>query len=406
MRFLLHNEDAVYDATTKVWNYTLDKRISNPTSLTVNKVTFSPVSSLTIHPHVVYMHSRALSNMIIDKHTVILRGEGHDNAADVIGVLEETHTRGRYALTEKEGPFRMSPSAHERIIDIYFTDGTGAKMDGEIQAGASVGGGSADDQTMIDLGTDLVFWIDPDYSPLSSTSTLVTTDGDAVSYLRNRNPGSAEILLVANGAAQFVLTSFGETKAVVGGPQSAWASMADSNGVAVDVTCSMHFLFRAPPSSGAQVIINAPKDMFTVRWFSNVLQFLDNTGSWVNITATNFMPNSEWYVEILHTDNNGDQIGEFAWKFVDLSDPETVITESTVGSVTSKSATADWLLSGANDHYTTATSCIAVLNTGGPTKRETIKTWMLAKYSTASGVDPPPPPEPATFFAQLNIRTR
>ena len=100
---------------------------------------------------------------------------------------------------------------------------------------------------MIDLGTDLVFWIDPDYSPLSSTSTLVTTDGDAVSYLRNRNPGSAEILLVANGAAQFVLTSFGETKAVVGGPQSAWASMEASNGVAVDVTCSMHFMFRAPP---------------------------------------------------------------------------------------------------------------------------------------------------------------
>ena len=78
--------------------------------------------------------------MILDKHTVILRGIAHENSTDVIGVLEETHTRGRYALTEREGPFRLSPSANKRVIDIYFTDGTGAKMDGEIQAGAASGG--------------------------------------------------------------------------------------------------------------------------------------------------------------------------------------------------------------------------------------------------------------------------
>ena len=146
--------------------------------------------------------------------------------------------------------------------------------------------------------------------------------------------------------------------------------------------------------------------MFTIRWGSNDLQFLDNNGSWDTITATNFLPNSEWYVEVTNKDSNGDGNGEFDWRFINLADLDTVITETTVGSVTSKSATADWLLSGANDHYTVATSCIALLNSGGPTKRATIKTWMLAKFSTAAGVEPPPPPEPATFFAQLNIKTR
>ena len=136
MRFLLHNEDAVYDATDKVWHYTLDRRISNPTSLTVKKATFSPISTLTPLPHVIYMHSRALSDMIIDKHTVILRGNSHENSSDVIGVLEETHTRGRYALTEREGPFRMSPSAHKRVIDIYFTDGSGAHLAGTLAEGS------------------------------------------------------------------------------------------------------------------------------------------------------------------------------------------------------------------------------------------------------------------------------
>ena len=136
MRFLLHNEEAVYDATTKVWHYTLDKRISNPTSLMVKKATFSPVSSLTVLPHVIYMHSTALSDMILDKHTVVLRANAHENSTDVIGVLEETHTRGRYALTEREGPFRLSPSSNKRVIDIYFTDGTGAHLAGEIAPGA------------------------------------------------------------------------------------------------------------------------------------------------------------------------------------------------------------------------------------------------------------------------------
>ena len=406
MRFLLHNEDAVYDASTKVWEYHLDRRIANPTSLVVKKATFTPVSSLTVHPHVIYMHSRALSEMILDKHTVILRGEAHQNSTDVIGVLEETHTRGRYALTEREGPFRLSPSANKRVIDIYFTDGTGAKMDGEIQAGEASSGGAADDQTMIDLGTDLVLWIDPNYAPLSAQSTLVTENDDSVEYLRNRSPGSAEILLVSNNTSQFVLTSFGETKAVVGGPNSAWAAMADSQGVAVDVTCSMHFMFRAPPSTAAQVILNMPKDMFAIQWWNNTLRFLNESGSWVTITATNFLVNTEWYVEVTHTDNDGDQVGEFSWVFVPLDDLETEYTETTVGSVTSKDENADWLLSAANDNYTVAISCIALLNTGGPTKRETIRTWMLAKFTTEAGVEPPPPPEPATFFAQLNIRTR
>ena len=147
-----------------------------------------------------------------------------------------------------------------------------------------------------------------------------------------------------------------------------------------------------------------PKDMFTIRWWSNDLQFLDHTGSWDTITATNFLPNSEWYVEVTNKDSNGDGNGEFDWRFINLADLDTVITETTVGSVTSKSATADWLLSAANDHYTVAISSVAVLNTGGPNKRDTIMNWMISRYTTASSEDPPPPPQPATFMVELEVK--
>ena len=103
-------------------------------------------------------------------------------------------------------------------------------------------------------------------------------------------------------------------------------------------------------------------------------------------------------------DSNGDGNGEFDWRFINLADLDTVITETTVGSVTSKSATADWLLSAANDHYTVAISSVAVLNTGGPNKRDTIMNWMISRYTTASSEDPPPPPQPATFMVELEVK--
>ena len=135
VRYLLHNSDATYDETAKVWHFNLDRRISNPTRLKLNKATFSPVSNLSPMPHVIHMHSRALSDMILEKHTVILKGTAHENSTDVIAVLEETHTRGRYALKERDNAHRVNPHSVKRQIDIYFTDGTGTHLDGEVSAG-------------------------------------------------------------------------------------------------------------------------------------------------------------------------------------------------------------------------------------------------------------------------------
>ena len=401
MRYLLHHSDAVFEETSKRFLFTLDRRISNPRSIMITKCVFTASTAQT-YPSVVYMRSNALHNMIKSKHTVELKADNHENSSNIIAVLQETHTKGRYSITERGVNLPVHGHTHVRQIDIYFTDGA-TVMDGVIAAGTVIGGG-ADDDTMEDLGSDLVLWIDPEYAPLSAQSTLVTVDDESVEYLRNRSPGSSEILLVSNNTAQFVLTSFGETKAVVGGPQSAWAAMSDSNGVAVDATCSMHFTFRAPPGTAAQVIVNMPKDMFTIRWWNNDLQFLDNNGSWDTITATNFLTNSEWYVEVTNSDNDGDGTPTFDWRFINLDDLDTVYTETTVGSVTEKSATADWLLSAANDHYTVAISSVAVLNTGGPNKRDTIMNWMISRYTTASSEEPPPPPQPATFMVELEVK--
>ena len=97
-KFLAHSSLASYDAVTKTWTFDLDKRISNPTSLRLAKATYSTPGDTSPHPQVVYLRSNALARMIPQKHTLELRAQNHENAANVIAVLSETHTRGRYRI--------------------------------------------------------------------------------------------------------------------------------------------------------------------------------------------------------------------------------------------------------------------------------------------------------------------
>ena len=150
-----------------------------------------------------------------------------------------------------------------------------------------------------------------------------------------------------------------------------------------------------------------PANIFRIEWVANQLRALTvSPYAWTYIQNTNLLPNSNWYVECtLVSDPAGD--GSFQWRFIDLDDPTlTEITENTDGPPDSAAESENWSISAANDHFTCQISHLCVLNTGGPNKRNTIRDWMLGRYAVEGGALSPPPPEPATFFAQLNIRTR
>ena len=117
MRYLLHHSDAVFDATTKRWLFTLDRRISNPRSIAISKCVFT-ASTTTSYPSVIYMRSDALHNMIKSKHTVELKADNHENSSNVIAVLQETHTTGRYSITERGLTLPVHGHTHVRQIDL------------------------------------------------------------------------------------------------------------------------------------------------------------------------------------------------------------------------------------------------------------------------------------------------
>ena len=95
MRFLLHDSQAVYNASDKKWYFTLDRRIANPTSIRIGKCSFIAATAST-YPAVVYMRSNALFELSAIKHTVELKSENHHDSSNVIAVLHESHQKGRY----------------------------------------------------------------------------------------------------------------------------------------------------------------------------------------------------------------------------------------------------------------------------------------------------------------------
>ena len=398
MRFLLHHTDATYDAATKTYWFTLDQRISNPTRLTLRKASYTGATA-SAYPHAVYLRSNALSSMILEKHTVELK-ESHAQS-NVVGVLHETHTRGRYRTIEQD-TWRTAKHLHNTRIDVQFTDGA-TVLTGAQAASSASSGGAADDQSMIDIGDLLILWIDMDYSPLDSMSQPVTTVGNNVLYLRNRFPGTAQLFFTGT-ADDFVLADVGETKGVVGGPNVSWASMVDGNGVDMSAPCSFHMVVRVPPVSGVQSIVSLPGEMFKFSFNANTLQFKTGNGTQV-INNVTFLPSEFWYIECRLHDDDGDNVANFSWRFINLADPTVEITEQTQGHILSVNWTQNWNISNASDHFTCTLGPMAFMEAGNSAKRDVIRDWMLSKYSSASVSEESEPAADAAFQIELEIET-
>ena len=380
MRFLLHHSDATYDSDTKTYWFTLDQRISNPKELTVRKASYTAATATT-YPHAIYLRSDALNSMILSKHTVELK-KSHAQA-NVICVLHETHSGSRYRTIHSDS-WRTHEHLHTTRIDIQFTDGATVLTGEQDSAAAGESSAEADDQSIIDLDDEILLWLDMDYSPLSTQSTLVTEDGENIAYLRNKYPGSAQMFFTAT-ADDFVLASMGETKMMIGGPNVSWAFAEDQSGVPVTVPVTLFFIFRVPPTTTYQSIVNMPNEMFKIAILNNNLQYKDHVGTQA-IDNVTFLSGEDWYVQVTCHDPDGDATANFSWKFVNMAYPTVEIAELTAGNILGPTdSSTDWDISKANDHFTCGLGPIIMLESGGPEKIATVKAWMLAKYATAAG---------------------
>ena len=143
LKYLLHSSKATLGADN-VYRYNLDRKLGHKATVMILKdISFTAKSDIDPFPHVVYAHSDALTRIIDFKHTVELQDLSHDRSTNVIGVLKETHKRGRYKIEESRR-FTIDPNEQLRMIDLYFTDGAGNKL-----VGAAASGGGGGERAMV-----------------------------------------------------------------------------------------------------------------------------------------------------------------------------------------------------------------------------------------------------------------
>ena len=119
VRFLLSDGNATY--SNGVFTFALDRRLRNATQARFRKASYVLDTSVAVAPNIVYLRSRALNSISANTHTVILTDTQHENAVDVLAILEDTHTTGRYRMIEDPRTLPLTYS-HLRNLDFYFTD--------------------------------------------------------------------------------------------------------------------------------------------------------------------------------------------------------------------------------------------------------------------------------------------
>ena len=140
MRYLIHSEDCTFDDTTGVYTLIADRRIGNPVSMKIQSFVYQ-APTLASYPLAVYVSSSGINDMVAQKHTLKLTTDNHENETDVICVLNESNTAGRYTLTTPRR-FPIKQNTYVRNFDFTFTDNN---------AGIGLASAASTDQTIDDF---------------------------------------------------------------------------------------------------------------------------------------------------------------------------------------------------------------------------------------------------------------
>ena len=224
MKFLLHSNDASYNAVKKTWMYSLSQRLRSPSQMVLENVSFI-VSTMTNYPSVVYMRSDSLSRHIRNKHCVQVKDEERaDQQVDVLCVLTETHTLGRYRQRNRVR-YRLNPHTWLRQIDIYFTDGAGTKLSGVYTPAQVSGTSDADIEALFD-SSEITFLVDcADANSVLEQGTNTNAEvGDYVGHLYSKHPSDVTKLdFVPNQNNAIVYKEMNTNlKSISGSPSVSW----------------------------------------------------------------------------------------------------------------------------------------------------------------------------------------
>ena len=407
MRYLLHHTDASYNSVTKKWIVTTDRRVSNPTSIRIASCTFTAATASS-YPSVVYMRSDALTQLSRTKHTVELKAVDHEDNSNVIAVLQETHTLGRYA-TKDAVRFPVHGHTQSTRIDIYFTDGT-TIMAGEVVGDSPASGLDAD---IVAIDDDLLAWFD--FAPartLDAAYGEATDVGDEVANIYNRSPGPATLVYVNQYGNPLQLAAVGSARGIT--RDGSWQSFADTStptGDLENVFC-VHSLFITPSTSGAHSYLFDIMMLKIFTWTSNSIGYKDDAGSNAVLNFST-IPGRAYILTCERRDATQDYDGdgvvegyEFHFRLEDLV-TDVVTTDTVVQGNDHPGSEQVWRLGKASTHFFHVQGPFLIHNGNNADDMANCQAWLRNKYTGETGTSEEAATSgPATFFVELDVKAR
>ena len=405
MRYLLHHTDASYNSVTKKWIVTTDRRVSNPTSIRIASCTFTAATASS-YPSVVYMRSDAITTMCKTKHTVELKAVDHENNSNVIAVLQETHTLGRYAM-HRQGSLPVHGHTQTTRIDLYFTDGN-TIMDGEVVGDSPASGLDAD---IVAIDTDLLAWFD--FAPartLDAAYGEATDVGDEVANIYNRSPGPATLVYVNQYGNPLQLAAVGSAKGIT--RDGSWQSFADTSTPTGDLeeTFCIHSLWVTPSTSGAHSYLFDVMMLKIFTWDGNTIGYKDDGGSNA-VLDFSLVPGRAYILTCERRDATQDYNGngniegyEFHFRLEDLV-TDVVTTDTVVQGNDHPGSEQVWRLGKASTHFFHVQGPFLIHNGNNADDMANCQAWLRNKFTGAASEEAAVS-GPATFFVELDVKAR
>ena len=407
LKFLLHSSNATFDATAKKWFFHLDNRIANPRIIKLAAASFTTSGDTNPHPHVVYLRSDYLSRLIRRKHTVSLRTTGHENDTNILAVLTETHTRGRYSM-DGSRTFGVYSDSTDRSVDIYFTDGE-TVLEGTY--GSAPVSGSTGDDAAIEAIPDVKMWMD--MAPgnlLDSAYNNAVNFGDPVRYIYQHAHSEVNTF---TGYGDFDLTAWGPNGARGLSSQVSWQfanETAGSNWLPQE-DFTIVFGFKAPATalSGSHRIT---RFWWLDMWINQGDFAIEDVNGTKQNTGLTIVPTKDYIITVRRADDDGDGVYQFYARSERLDN--NVVTNGTpvaIGKPVNQQYA--YYLSLSNEHFLDKTGVLSYLIffLGGNdnTNVAEAETWIRNKYngtSTSASGETVSVNQEATFFVSLDVKQR
>ena len=386
VRFLLSDGNATY--SNGVFTFALDRRLRNATQARFRKASYVLDTSVAVAPNIVYLRSRALNSISANTHTVILTDTQHENAVDVLAILEDTHTTGRYRMIEDPRTLPLTYS-HLRNLDFYFTDPAGNNLSFTETAEDAV------TAAQIAVRSDLFLFLN--YTDLTKVTTTGSPPTQLLTQIEAVNDSSFQF--IPNSGSGIAYTDFGSNGGKCADFNNDWVRLNDSSTVAEPATGTFSILWKSQPNTtDTQVIV----DWYLFRIYVNAggkLAYYDGEINETNITVEN----STKY--LLSVRRDGAEV-EFLWRLEKLSD-NTVQTDTTSNGGNS-SGTGLFDIAGNSTHSAAGMeiSNLVVITSIADADVLTVETYLKQYYrglvsSSSGGAS-----TDATWFAEIDINTR